>query len=93
MEKMLIELEKTLTKIHDDIVNKATPVIYVSGGFDKLVDECFDSENGMKLNILIEQIGEDRAEDYLKILDKCNKRYEEALTKKLFNCFAPNERD
>lgn len=90
-ELKLKELEKTLTEIHKNIVDKATPGKYFNGEFDTLVKECFNSENGIKLNMLINQIGDNK--EFENILEKCNNIYEKALTEKFYNCFAENERD
>ena len=91
MNKELKELEKTLKEIHKNIVDKATPSMYFSGEFDTLVEECFNSENGIKLNMLIDQIGDNK--ELMNILEKCNNIYEKALTEKFYNCFAEYERD
>lgn len=91
MNKELKELEKTLTEIHKNIVDKATLSKYLNGEIDTLIEECFNSENGIKLNMLINQIGDNK--ELENILEKCYNIYEKALTEKFYNCIAENERD
>ncbi len=85
MEK-LKKVEELFNEIYDDIVNQATPAIYVRGEFEDLVDKCFD-ERYNEIVELIEDFTEEEKVAYLDVVENCVKRYEKKLTDKFFSCF------
>lgn len=83
--KNLKKVEKLLNEIYDDIVDQATPAMYVRGEFESLVDKCFD-ERYNEMEKLIGDFSSEESAAYLDVAERCADRYEKRLTDKFFNC-------